>query len=325
MFLGIGGLVWAVSPRRHPQLTRVNAPRIGFGQSSGVKRKIIEIDERKCDGCGDCIPACPEGAIQLIDGKARLISDLCCDGLGACLGHCPQGAITIEEREAAPYDERRVMANIVRQGPNVIRAHLAHLREHGEEKYLAQAVAVLKESRIENPLQEETQPMFHAEPVPLRTHAGCPGARSMDFAAAPAARPALDGDRGHRSSQLAHWPIQLHLISPAAPQYRGKDALLAADCVAYAVGDFHQRHLAGKSLVIACPKLDGGQEVYVARLRALMDEAKINTLTVMVMQVPCCTGLLNLARAAAAQASRKVPIKCVVVSLQGEVLREEWV
>jgi len=120
-----------------------------------VKRKIIEIDGRKCDGCGVCIPACPEGAIQLIDGKARLISDLCCDGLGACLGHCPQGAITIEEREAAPYDERQVMANIIRQGTNVIRAHLEHLREHGEDEYLAQAVAVLEENRLENPLQSE--------------------------------------------------------------------------------------------------------------------------------------------------------------------------
>ena len=290
-----------------------------------MKRKIIEIDEQKCNGCGDCIPACPEGAIQLIDGKARLISDLCCDGLGACLGHCPQGAITIEEREAAPYDERLVMANIIRQGPNVIRAHLDHLHEHGETEYLAQAVAVLKQNRVANPLHQEHKLMTQTETATPHAHAGCPGARSMNFAAAPAATPAHDNDGGHHPSQLTHWPVQLHLISPAAPQYRGKDVLLAADCVAYAMADFHRDHLAGKSLAIACPKLDAGQETYTAKLRALIDDAKINTLTVMIMQVPCCMGLLNLARAAAAQASRKVPVKCVVVSLKGEVLQEEWV
>ena len=292
-----------------------------------MKRKIIEIDDRKCNGCGLCIPACPEGAIQLIDGKARLISDLCCDGLGACLGHCPEGAITIEEREAAPYDERQVMANIVKQGPNVIRAHLKHLRDHGQDVFLAQAVAMLDENGIPNPLQQENQPMSHTEPVTLHAshspaHAGCPGARSVAFDAAPAAG---GNESGRRPSQLTHWPIQLHLLSPAAPQYQGKDVLLAADCVAFTVGDFHKDHLKGRSLAIACPKLDEGQEIYIEKLRALIDTAKINTLTVMIMQVPCCMGLLKLAQTAAAQAKRKVPIKCVVVSLRGEILQEEWV
>ena len=109
-----------------------------------MKRKIIQIDEEKCTGCGDCIPNCPEGAIQLIDSKARLISDLFCDGLGACLGHCPEGAITIEEREAEPYDERKVMENVIRGGHNVVRAHLEHLREHGETEFLRQAIQVLE-------------------------------------------------------------------------------------------------------------------------------------------------------------------------------------
>ena len=294
-----------------------------------MKRKIIEIDDRKCNGCGLCIPACPEGAIQLIDGKARLISDLCCDGLGACLGHCPEGAIAIEEREAAPYDERQVMAHIVKQGPNVIRAHLKHLRDHGQDDFLAQAVAVLEENGIPNPLQQENQPMSHTAPVTLdashstlHAHQGCPGARSVAFDAPPAA----GGDEsGRRPSQLTHWPIQLHLLSPAAPQYQGKDLLLAADCVAFTVGDFHKDHLKGRSLAIACPKLDEGQEIYIEKLRALIDTAKINTLTVMIMQVPCCMGLLKLAQTAAAQAKRKVPIKCVVVSLRGEILQEEWV
>lgn len=167
--------------------------------------------------------------------------------------------------------------------------------------------------------------MPQTEPVTLHAPGGCPGARSMNFAAAPAATPANGDNSGRQPSQLTHWPVQLHLISPAAPQYRGKDVLLAADCVAYAVGDFHKDHLAGKSLAIACPKLDAGQETYIAKLRALIDDAKINTLTVMIMQVPCCMGLLDLARAAATQASRKVPVKCVVVSLKGELLQEEWV
>ncbi len=138
--------------------------------------------------------------------------------------------------------------------------------------------------------------------------------------------PAPGGDEsGRRLSQLTHWPIQLHLLSPAAPQYQGRDVLLAADCVAFTVGDFHRDHLKGKSLAIACPKLDQGQEIYVEKLKALIDMAKVNTLTVMIMQVPCCMGLLKLAQTAASEAKRKVPVKCVVVSLRGEILQEEWV
>lgn len=282
-----------------------------------MNRKIITIDQDKCTGCGDCIPNCPEGAIQMIDGKARLVSDLMCDGLGACLGHCPVGAITIEEREAEPYDERKVMENIVRQGANTIKAHLEHLRDHQQNDYLAEAVRVLDEKGLPNPLKEVT-------PAGAAAHAhggGCPGARQMGFAA-----PAAGGDEvGQRPSQLTHWPVQLHLLSPQAPHYRGSDLLLAADCTAFALGDFHRDYLKGKTLAIACPKLDEGQEVYIEKIRALIDEAKINTLTVMIMQVPCCGGLLRLAQTAAAEAKRKVPVKCIVVSLQGSILKEEWV
>ncbi len=282
-----------------------------------MKRSIITIDEEKCTGCGLCIPNCPEGAIQLIDGKARLVSDLMCDGLGACLGHCPEGAITIEEREAQPYDERRVMANIVKQGPNTIQAHLEHLKEHGQTGYYREAVAYLKEQDIPMPGQSQELRMLD------QTHAsgGCPGSRSM--ALGPQVTEAGTPEAG-RSSRLTHWPVQMHLIAPNAPHYRGADLLLAADCVAYSMGEFHQQWLQGKTLAIACPKLDEGQEIYVEKLRALIDEARINTLTVMIMQVPCCGGLLNLARQGVSQASRKIPIKSVVVSLQGVVLQEEW-
>ena len=287
-----------------------------------MKRKIIQIDEAKCDGCGLCLPNCPEGAIQLIDGKARLISDLFCDGLGACLGHCPQSAITIEEREAEPYNERQVMANIVKQGANVIHAHLQHLKEHNELDYLRDAMNYLKENYLRIDLTNPQAP----DAAPASSHppaGGCPGSRMMSFSPPPAA--ASTEATGTRASQLRHWPIQLHLISPRAPHYQGADLLLAADCVPFALGDFHRDFLRGKTLAIACPKLDEGQEVYVEKLAALVDEARINTLTVMIMQVPCCGGLLRVAKEAMARSQRKVPIKCIVVSLQGAVLSEEWV
>ena len=278
-------------------------------------REIIPIEEEKCTGCGDCVPACPEGAIQVIDGKARLVSDLMCDGLGACIGHCPEGAITIEKREAEPYNERKVMENIVKAGANTIRAHLAHLREHGETAFLKEALDYLEEQGLDVP-EPEAAPAAAAQ-------AGCPGGRMQTFAAREdAAAESLDG---RRPSQLRQWPIQMHLISPTAPYYREADVLLAADCVAFSLGDFHKDYLAGKSVAIACPKLDQGQDGYVEKIRAMIDEARINTLTVMIMQVPCCHGLLRLAQAAAQQASRKVPIKAVVVSLQGEILQEDWV
>ena len=134
-----------------------------------VKRSIIKIDEEKCNGCGLCIPNCPEGAIQIIDGKARLISDLFCDGLGACIGHCPQDAIIIEKREAQPYDEKKVMKNIIKAGKNTIIAHLMHLKEHGETEYLNQALDVLKEKNIDYSLK-------NIEGETMETECGCPGA-----------------------------------------------------------------------------------------------------------------------------------------------------
>ncbi|MCM8797761.1 MAG: 4Fe-4S binding protein [Candidatus Omnitrophica bacterium] len=278
-----------------------------------AKRKIIKIDEKKCTGCGLCIPNCPEGALQIIDGKARLISDLFCDGLGACIGHCPQGAITIEEREAERYEERKVMENVVKQGKNVIKAHLVHLREHGQMEYLKEAIAYLKEKNIEIPLREELEMEEHMH--------GCPGARMMDFREK---RQEVNASSDKRASELRQWPIQLHLVSAQASYYEKADVLLAADCVAYTYGDFHKDFLKGKSLAIACPKLDKGQEVYVEKIKSLIDDARINTLTVMIMQVPCCYGLVTLAKQAAEKAKRKIPIKSIVVSLQGEILSEEW-
>jgi ferredoxin len=297
-------------------------------------RKIIHIDEELCNGCGNCIPNCPEGAIQLIDGKARMISDLFCDGLGACIGHCPENAITIEEREAEPYDERKVMENIVTGGENVIRAHLEHLEEHGEHGYLSQAKVFLRERGIPVPESAEkvavpsggTDGAAAASEGPCPEPGGCPGARTQSFiktegAAAEGAESAGEAD----FSELSHWPIQLHLTPVMAPLFEGKDILLSADCVAFSLGNFHKKFLKGKMLAIACPKLDSDQDVYREKLTALIDNARINTLTVMTMEVPCCRGLLMLAQEAAENASRKIPLKWIVVSVKGEILQEQWV
>jgi ferredoxin len=268
------------------------------------KRTIITIDEGKCNGCGLCIPNCPEGALQVIDGKARLVSDLFCDGLGACIGYCPEGAITLVEREAVPYDEAKVMANIARQGANTIRAHLAHLDAHGEKALMDQALAYLKLNGLPVPDAFETGPSPE--------HACARGQERTE----PKRPEALPVDAAHTpGSELGNWPIQLHLLSPMAPQFKGRDVLLSADCVAYAMGGFHASFLKGKALAIACPKLDDGKDVYREKLTALIDHAQINSLTVMMMEVPCCRGLLALAEQACAKATRKIPLKAAIVSI----------
>jgi ferredoxin len=283
-------------------------------------RKIIEIDNERCTGCGLCIPNCPEGALQVIDGKVRLVSDLFCDGLGACIGYCPEAAIRVVEREAEPYDERQVMANIAKQGANTIKAHLEHLRSHGEEELLGQALGWMADNSVPVP-----GPMSRDHDG----HQGCPGARSMDLkptvatATTPEPVPAAAPSHG---SELANWPVQLHLLSPMAPQFRGRDVLLAADCTAFAMAAFHDRFLKGKVLAIACPKLDDGADVYREKITALVDHAQINTLTVAIMEVPCCRGLLALAQDAVAKARRKVPVKAVTIGIKdGAVVAEQWV
>jgi len=281
-----------------------------------AKRKIITIDEEKCNGCGECIPNCPEGALQVIDGKARLISDIFCDGLGACIGHCPQGAIITEEREAEPYNEKKVMReNIIKAGKNTIIAHLKHLKDHGETGYLKEALEVLKEKEIEVDFNEETDVCsFHPQ--------GCPGTKMMDFSSE---NKNEKEEGGARVSQLRQWPVQFHLVPPNAPYFQGKDVLLVADCVGYSLADFHKEYLKDKSLAIACPKLDSNLDVYLSKLTSMIDDAKINTLTVITMDVPCCSGLLGLAKKAMENASRKIPVKSIVVSIKGEILKEEWV
>jgi len=289
-----------------------------------MKRDILKIDDELCNGCGQCVPNCHEGALQVIDGKVRLISELMCDGLGACIGHCPEGAITIEKREAEPYNETKVMEQMITKGKNTITAHLKHLKDHGETEYLQEGVGYLKENRekLGFNLAEVLQEVHNHGQHPVHSGGGCPGSRALVIE-----KPLTEGlsVSADQPSELRQWPVQMHLLNPNAPYLRGSDLLLAADCVAFSMGNFHSRYLKGRSLAIACPKLDHGTEIYVDKLTSMIDTAKVNTITVMMMEVPCCGGLLNMVRNALSDAARKVPVKQMVISLSGEVLADEWV
>jgi ferredoxin len=301
-----------------------------------MKRTIIKIDEELCNGCEACVTGCHEGALQMIDGKARMVSELFCDGLGACIGDCPVGAITLEEREAEPYDEIATIERMIPKGEKTIIAHLKHLKDHGEVDYLKQGVGYLRANGI---MIDFAQVHNHggagcaSKPVttPQTEHShaggGCPGSREMSFAPS---KPVVASFKmapvtEETPSQLRQWPVQLHLLNPEAAYFSGADVVLAADCVAFSIADFHNRFLAGKTLAIACPKLDSNQESYVEKLKNMIIYSSINTLTVIIMEVPCCGGLLRLAQKAIAEAGRKVPVKLVVVGVRGDVLKEEWV
>ena len=288
-----------------------------------MKRTIIKINEQLCNGCGACITGCHEGALQLIDNKARMVSELFCDGLGACIGECPVGAITLEEREAEPYDEIATMQRMVPKGEKTILAHLKHLKDHGEFDLLKQGVMWLKQNKVAVDFSS-----VHNAPVSSKhdhSGSGCPGSHEMSFT--PAAAPSFKMApvvNAVSASQLRQWPVQLHLLNPEAGYFQGADVVLAADCVAYSMADFHTRYLAGKILAIACPKLDSNKESYVEKIKSMILLSAINTLTVVIMEVPCCSGLLQLAVKAVAESNRKIPLKLVVIGTRGDVLREEW-
>jgi ferredoxin len=240
-------------------------------------RDIIEIDEEKCTGCGLCVPACAEGALEIIDGKAKLIKDLYCDGLGACLGDCPEGALTVIKREADAFDEEAV-----------------------EE--------LLAKQRAE---QKEAPP----EPMPIAAPGGgCPGSAGMDLKPATAATVG-----GSQASQLGHFPIKLTLVSPQAPFLQGADLLLLADCTATCYPDLHQKLLPGKAVAMACPKLDDA-EAHITKLAAVLETAKPKSLTVAIMEVPCCRGLVHIAQQAVKQASYAPETTIMVVGRQGQVM-----
>jgi ferredoxin len=270
------------------------------------RRPIITIDEAKCTGCGECIPNCPEGALQIIDGTARLVSDLFCDGLGACIGHCPEGAITVEEREAEPYDERRVMANVVQGGPNVIRAHLDHLADHGQTDYLRQACAYLAEHGID-------VPPAPAKPAP-EVGGGCPGSQVRQFEDRTDAEPV-----GRAVSRLRQWPVQITLVPPQAPYLKGADLVITADCVPFAYGNFHEDFLKGRAVLVGCPKLDD-IGFYRKKLAAVFEQAEPRSIEVVHMEVPCCFGLVHVVQQALADAGRDIPATATKISIQGKTL-----
>ncbi|MFH1868961.1 MAG: 4Fe-4S binding protein [Candidatus Omnitrophota bacterium] len=277
-----------------------------------TKRKIIKIDEEKCNGCGECIPNCPEGALQIIDDKARLVSDLACDGLGACIGHCPQGAILIEEREAQAYDEKKVMETIVKHGENVIKAHLKHLKEHNQREYLDQARAFLKENNISVPDHEEKK-----KPLPC----GCPGTAVKDFRSCDDTEDKTKGKdkQADVKSQLRQWPVQIMLVPPSAPYLKGADLLIAADCVPFADANFHQHLLKGRVLLVGCPKLDDA-EYYKEKITQILKNNDINSLTCAHMEVPCCFGMVEIAKQALAASGKDISFSEVTISIKGEVL-----
>ncbi len=234
-------------------------------------RKIIKIDEEKCNGCGICVPACAEGALQIIDGKVKLISEKYCDGLGACLGECPQGAITIEERTAEEFDEESVELHL-----------------------------------------EEKKPTLEELPC------GCSSATVTQLERQEATG-VVPKEATDQQSMLGHWPVQLTLVPPTAPFLQGVDLVLAADCVPFAYAGFHQDFLRNHSLLVACPKLDDFQ-AHLKKLTDILSHSQVKSLTAVHMEVPCCFGLVHMAKQAIQLSGKDIPLKEVTVSIKGDVL-----
>jgi len=243
-----------------------------IAENKMVLRNIVKIDQDKCNGCGLCVNACAESALKIINGKAKLVSDIYCDGLGVCIGQCPQGAITVEQREAAEFDK------------GATEAHLA------EEKIAQVQSGSICSGMMAKELKKSGK-TAHVEAAEV-------------------------------TSQLSHWPVQLKLVSPTALYFAGADLLLVADCVPFAMGDFHNRFLKGHSIVVGCPKLDDPQ-FYVEKLAAILKANKLNSLTVVHMEVPCCFGLTRIAREAVTRSGRKMSFEDVTIDLQGSAGKTE--
>ena len=260
-----------------------------------VRRKVIKIDEEKCDGCGLCIPSCPEGALEIADTpkgpKARLVKENFCDGLGACLGECPQDALHIVEEETETYDEEGVIAHIKEHAPEKLEQHMTHLKKYADEL-----------------------PQHHAHQ--LSGMSGCPGAKAMVWEEK---KPETKREKQKPlSSELRHWPIQLRLVNPAAPYFKNVDLLIAADCVPFAYANFHADFLKGKSVIIGCPKLDD-TELFKDKLAEIFQNSDIKSVTVVHMEVPCCFGLQHLVEEAIKKSGKKIPCHQAVVTIKGEI------
>ncbi len=250
-----------------------------------MRRKIVVIDEAKCNGCGLCVPNCKEGALQIIHGKAKLVSEVYCDGLGACLGHCPQDAIQVEEREANAFDEAAV------------------------EKHLQ------KTSKKSEP---ETLPCG-CPGTAMRTFtpkaSACPSVQPKQFGSGCSGQ---DAPAKEAPSALSHWPVQLMLVPPHAAFLKNADLLICADCVAFALADLHSRYLKGRAVLVGCPKLDD-LAYYQEKIRAILKEATPKSLTVLRMEVPCCGGIAAAAIEARNEVAPNLPLSVHTIGIEGEV------
>lgn len=261
-------------------------------------REVVKIDEDKCNGCGLCVPACQEGAIRIVSGKAKLVADRLCDGLGACLGHCPQGAITIERREADDFNEEAVVA------------HLG--KEHRAPQQTPVSVAAGCPSSQFQSLADSV------------SSGGCPSARFVQIGSRGTPKHPPPVATGSTISELTHWPVKLRLLTPTAPVLNGASLLIAADCVPVAFPDFQSRLLRGHAIVIGCPKFDDVQ-TYVDKLAAIIEHNDLAEIVVAHMEVPCCNGLLMATLEARRRAGRAVPMLNVVIGIRGDVLARQEV
>lgn len=259
-----------------------------------VKRQIITIDEEKCDGCGACAPSCAEGALQVINGKARLVKESYCDGLGACLGECPQGALHVVEMEVEAYDEPAVLSYLQQTAPHRIEQHVAHLREHG-----------MASSYVDAPVGVAACPSVQAR----AWEAGRGAAPLNLFDASP-----QESKAARQPSELRQWPVQLHLVPIQAPFYADADLALIADCAPFAEPNTHADFIKGHAIAVGCPKLDDGR-AYIAKLAQILRNNEIRSLTVVRMEVPCCGGLEYIARQAMALSGKELPLASIVVRI----------
>ncbi|UCF70146.1 MAG: 4Fe-4S binding protein [candidate division WOR-3 bacterium] len=261
-----------------------------------IKRKIICIDEDLCNGCGNCIPACPEQALQIVETpngpKARLVKEFYCDGLGACLGNCPTNALSLVEEEAEPYDEEATIARI----KELLEKHVKHQKE--------QAAGRTDE--------QEVVPASRGKP---KGASSCPGAAVIQMERKKETRK----KQGRAASELRQWPVQIYLVPPTAPFLRNADLAIVADCVPFAYANLHEDFLKGGTVLVGCPKFDDA-EAYIDKMAKIIEHSKPKTIKVVRMEVPCCSGLTQIVHEARKRAGSSIPFEEVIVGIRGEIV-----